>query len=405
MKKIARTIAKEAEKIIVDNKKEYQSRSTKKYHDGDELFANVLLTKQLQYSEQMVLPYLIYNFLAKGNISYVFLTNMYKRFSEFLDTVDITDDNFIALVYHIAESYLEACDRRILTTKNYSNYAFDLYETYFRNCSEFPLFETFTTFLTGDINELETNVLKDIITESKEEGYDSRNIAIFSSRIVDILSQKYEDIRFSEVEELANLLVICGFSLSQSQKIAFIIKNKMADCLARTLEKIFTKGEKKEPNEEKKTELQVSVEEEQRPSKYLSDKEYRKILKEVKKYYNPYSWELTDELLTSEEREHIASLMVRLGLESEQIADFLKKTETVGKTYSYDYFKNHIEEFEYYFGEELNQVFEYMKEIENCTSEEDKEYWIIGIDEELAKLEYSCKLSSYEYEVKLLERK
>ena len=144
---------------------------------------------------------------------------------------------------------------------------------------------------------------------------------------------------------------------------------------------------------------------EEKPSKYISDKEYRNLLKEVKKYYNPYTRKLTNEFISSEDRERIAAIMIRLGLEQYQVIDFLKKTETVNKTYTYEYFKDHVDEFEYYFGESLSQVHEYMKEIESCTDEEDKEYWIMGINEELAKLNNSHKLGSYEYETKLLERK
>ncbi len=145
--------------------------------------------------------------------------------------------------------------------------------------------------------------------------------------------------------------------------------------------------------------------EEEKPGRYISDKEYKSLLKEVKKYYNPYTRELTNEFISSEERECIAAIMIRLGLEQYQVIDFLKKTETVSKTYTYEYFKDHVEEFEYYFDESLSQVHEYMKEIETCTDDEDKEYWIMGINEELAKLENSYKLNSYEYETKLLERK
>lgn len=140
-------------------------------------------------------------------------------------------------------------------------------------------------------------------------------------------------------------------------------------------------------------------------SKYISDKDYKHVLKEIKKYYNPNTGELVMNGITNEQREYIASLMIHIDLEQYQIIDFLKATEMLSKTYTYDYFKNHIEEFEFYFGEELNQVFEYMKEIENCTTEEDKEYWIMGINEELSKLQYSNKLASYEYERQLLERK
>ncbi len=140
---------------------------------------------------------------------------------------------------------------------------------------------------------------------------------------------------------------------------------------------------------------------EAKKSKNLTDKEYRAVLKEIRKSYNPYTRELLEEI-SEEKREYITYLMVKVEIDQSVISDFLSKTEVVEKTYTYDYFKDHVEEFKFYFGEELDQIFEYMEEIKLCVSSEDKEYWIMGINEELDKLKSGNKLNSYEYETKLL---
>ncbi len=208
---------------------------------------------------------------------------------------------------------------------------------------------------------------------------------------IEIIKDNYSKIKDSfDVSNIANVLYALS-TLGVSTKHVKIVEKEL-------LYQLFERVKKDAIKEQ----TPIVIKKEPKPSKYLSDKEYRAILKEINKYYNPSSGKLTDEILTSEKREYIASLMIQIGVEQEQLLDFLSKTEMVEKTYTYDYFKDHVEEFEFYFGEELEQVKAYMEEITLCVSDEDKEYWIMGINEELDKLKSGNKLNSYEYETKLL---
>ena len=404
MRKNVRDIANLARKITLENKQEYQRNHTENYHEGDELLEKIIITRQLQFNKSKVLPYLIYNFLSKKKYLYVCVTNMYQRFSEFFEKVDVSNEELAATIFHVANIYLEVCDGDVLETKRYNNRSIDFYNMYFDNRNRFLLFDDFKSFLIGDANFIDVKNLEDVIDYGVFDDYESKNIAILSTKIIEIFSKKDNEIRMSDVQELIKILIICGLSISQAERVASIIRDKMVNDISRRLENIFKMEETSDKNStEEKTQTPTPNKKEEKPSKYLSDKEYRAIVKEIKKYYDLHSWKLIAEEITSEEREHVASLMVRIGVDQEQLADFLKKSEKVSKTYTYDYFKDHVEEFKFYFGEELNQVFEYMKEIENYTDEEDKEYWIMGINEELEKLKYKNKLDSYEYEAKLMK--
>ena len=236
--------------------------------------------------------------------------------------------------------------------------------------------------------EADTKLLSAVGTDGKNYiiNLDKMNANI--SKIKENYSSIYDTFDEKNIIKVFGAFLELGVSLEVAEMI---------------LQELFNKLKKhKKENTSEPVVINKKVTE-AKPSKYLSDKEYKELLKEVKRYYNPYTRKLTNEFISSEDRERIAAIMVRLGLEQYQVVDFLKKTETVSKTYTYEYFKDHVEEFEYYFGEDLSQVHEYMKEIESCTDDEDKEYWIMGINEELAKLENSYKLGSYEYETKLIK--
>ena len=87
------------------------------------------------------------------------------------------------------------------------------------------------------------------------------------------------------------------------------------------------------------------------------------------------------------------------------IIDFLNKTSLTDKTYTYEYFKNHTAEFEFYYKDFLDTINEYLEEIKKSNTAEDKNFWITGINEELKNLPLDGKLYSYEYEIELIKRK
>ena len=133
----------------------------------------------------------------------------------------------------------------------------------------------------------------------------------------------------------------------------------------------------------------------------ITDKEYRSILKEIRSVFNPYTLELVSEV-DPDKRAYIAGLMARIDLDEQVIKRFLQLTGEE-KSYTYEYFSTHIDEFKYYYGEELDDIFDYLEEVYASLNEEDKEYWIDAINEELRKHMFDFKLGSYDYEFKKLK--
>ncbi len=399
MNEVVKRVTELAKRKVLENRKTYQENNFKPYTEDNELLEHIAITSQPQYNRDKVLPYFIYNFLSKEMYNYVYITNMYARFSEFFETLHVSDETLASMIFYLAKIYLKVCDDDVLKAKGYNNYSIDFYETYFKRRNEFPLYEDFKKLLDGNLQLVTSEQTEKMIKLYVAEPYASQAIALLSARIVEVFTTKDKDLGFSEIEEIIQLLLACGLSLTQAQGIALVIGNRMLDYFDRKLDNI---AHEKKSFEEKKDTSESKIKEKKDSNKYLNDKEYKKILKDIKRFYNPYTRKLVVEEVSSEEREYLASLLFRLG-EKEQLVDFLNKTATVGKTYTYDYFKDHIEEFEFYFGEELNQVKAYMEEINSCASEEDKEYWIVGINEELDKLKYSNKLNSYEYEIRLMK--
>ncbi len=327
----------------------------------------------------------LFNALSKGEFEdYFHMTNIVRLLSTALEFLPLRR----AEIARIMLNFISDCPI------NLEGEGLDYYKIYFSYFPSNVLGVHLLAASHGNYEPLATTIegndelLQIIKSDEKDYKLDLNNISANISKI----KENYSNIP-DTFDEINILNVYRAFlELGVSLEVAEMIEQELWNQL-----------EKRRKESTTETIVVPKKVAEPKPSKYISDKEYKNLLKEVKKYYNPYTRELTNEFISSEERERIAAIMVRLGLEQYQVIDFLKKTETASKTYTYEYFKDHVEEFEYYFGENLSQVHEYMKEIETCTDDEDKEYWIMGINEELAKLENSYKLDSYEYETKLIK--
>ena len=168
---------------------------------------------------------------------------------------------------------------------------------------------------------------------------------------------------------------------------------KMKDYFKRILDNRVSLNSKVEPTSVAKPRVQ---------EKHLTtDKEYRSILKEIRSVFNPYTLELVSEV-DPDKRAYIAGLMARIDLDEQVIKRFLQLTGEE-KSYTYEYFSTHVDEFKYYYGEELDDIFAYLEEVYASFNEEDKEYWIDAINEELRKHMFDFKLGSYDYEFKKLK--
>ncbi len=168
---------------------------------------------------------------------------------------------------------------------------------------------------------------------------------------------------------------------------------KMKDYFKRILDNRVSLNSKVEPTSVAKPRVQEKH--------LITDKEYRSILKEIRSVFNPYTLELVSEV-DPDKRAYIAGLMARIDLDEQVIKRFLQLTGEE-KSYTYEYFSTHIDEFKYYYGEELDDIFAYLEEVYASLNEEDKEYWIDAINEELRKHMFDFKLGSYDYELKKLK--
>ncbi len=168
---------------------------------------------------------------------------------------------------------------------------------------------------------------------------------------------------------------------------------KMKDYFKRILDNRVSLNSKVEPTSVAKPRVQEKH--------LITDKEYRSILKEIRSVFNPYTLELISEV-DPDKRAYIAGLMARIDLDEQVIKRFLQLTGEE-KSYTYEYFSTHIDEFKYYYGEELDDIFAYLEEVYASLNEEDKEYWIDAINEELRKHMFDFKLGSYDYEFKKLK--
>lgn len=336
-----------------------------------------------------VLPLFLYNFLTQQQNAILITTNMFKRFSEYFNTIDYDEEIVTDFMLELVEQYSQLQDNP--DKKDDLNYI-DFFDTYFikENKKISPI--CFYSLLNMDGNPffmaLENN--KDI---TDFVLFDLDSIINNCREIREKRISKLERLNSDEINDIAVTLFLSGVSLKISNTVykTLIKRNVM---LAQDNCKVDEhKDVSRNTNNFKKS------------SKYISDKDYKHVLKEIKKYYNPNTRELVMNDITNEQREYIASLMIHIGLEQYQIIDFLNKTSLTDKTYTYEYFKNHTAEFEFYYKDFLDTINEYLEEIKKSDTAEDKNFWITGINEELKNLPLDGKLYSYEYEIELIKRK
>ena len=340
----------------------------------------------LEYYKSITKIAVLYNYIITRNNIFFGCANLFKLFSDELEGSDLNPILVAHFLLNLVEEYPET-----LLKYNQKN-VFDYIQLMEQFLGEYFTLTDFTEFCSGNLKNTHDKIVHN--GNDMEEKLNRKNLNVcYNSKEVNdaikVIKRSYFARRGEFTKEDIEAIYESFIDLHVSQIFAQEIKNILIDKYNKRMNNAFSYTPKQRTTQPKKT--------------LLSDKEYRAIVKEIKKYYDLHSWKLVAEEITSEEREHVASLMVCIGVNQEQLANFLKKSEKVSKTYTYDYFKDHVEEFKFYFGEELNQVFEYMKEMETCIDEEDKEYWIMGINEELEKLKYKNKLDSYEYEAKLMK--
>lgn len=133
--------------------------------------------------------------------------------------------------------------------------------------------------------------------------------------------------------------------------------------------------------------------------RYLTEKEYKTILKEIKKYFNPYHGKVLQEM-DYETMLYIARLMYEIDLEEYIIQNFIRKvmmTLTEEKNVISEYLRMYDCLSYYFTEEELTDIDAYFKEIFIC---DDNDYviWKEEIEKILHTLKYKVP-DSYAYEL------
>ena len=331
---------------------------------------------------------LIYNVLNNNSKEYFKYTNVYRALSCFLAVFGFSDETICETMIHlfkiddvtenlknegVAHDYVALA--RVFEQAGINSF-------WLGNLLRgLKIEETIDSLLTWErkLKKDESEKALDIVLYDAEQF--RQNVRFVKSFLFTRMDSFNED----DIEEVYKALR----GLKVDEEIAL----KMKDYFKRILDNRVSLNSKVEPTSVAKPRVQEKH--------LITDKEYRSILKEIRSVFNPYTLELVSEV-DSDKRAYIAGLMARIDLDEQVIKRFLQLTGEE-KSYTYEYFSTHIDEFKYYYGEELDDIFAYLEEVYASLNEEDKEYWIDAINEELRKHMFDFKLGSYDYEFKKLK--
>ena len=331
---------------------------------------------------------LIYNVLNNNSKEYFKYTNVYRALSCFLAVFGFSDETICETMIHlfkiddvtenlkdegVAHDYVALA--RVFEQAGINSF-------WLGNLLRgLKIEETIDSLLTWErkLKKDESEKALDIVLYDAEQF--RQNVRFVKSFLFTRMDSFNED----DIEEVYKALR----GLKVDEEIAL----KMKDYFKKILDNRVSLNSKVEPTSVAKPRVQEKH--------LITDKEYRSILKEIRSVFNPYTLELVSEV-DPDKRAYIAGLMARIDLDEQVIKRFLQLTGEE-KSYTYEYFSTHIDEFKYYYGEELDDIFAYLEEVYASLNEEDKEYWIDAINEELRKHMFDFKLGSYDYEFKKLK--
>lgn len=333
------------------------------------------------YLKHNVVIYNIVKFLKEQNPTFFHSTNIFKTISVYLCAF-INDGLSEA---QIADFMLNLVDKNkdrefksdlIDLVVIYNQVFCDMHYEDIRKCRKNLDFSPVIKYA----KDYKREILNNIADEDLKIDYMmmKENIDVILSRIINNSDVSQDDIDAC-LNAFANLKVT----------------DEILKCISNILNRRYEKRIKRSLDKEK---TPIVIKKEEHKSNLITDKEYKSILKEIRKYFNPYTNTLNVEELSDEERNHVLSLMVKIGIDKYSIMRFMNLTEKDIKE-DYDYFKEHIEEYDYYYQEYMDTLMDYYNESLKCNPDE-VEFWKDEINRILDNLKYDGKLYSYEYEIK-----
>ena len=332
---------------------------------------------------------LMANFLSTEYDEYFKYTNIYSIFSKYFKHTRLPDQTVCKTMFHLFKIN-NVLDEKDVWGKSYDYFYFaKVYsDCNLGSCWMANLANAHNLQITEDtIFDLAENYIKYRGVEAlpKDVFIDFNVMKNGINVVKNLLFKKMNSFNEDDIEEVYEALKMV--------KVDETIALKMKDYLKKILDNRVSLNSKVEPTRVAKPRVQEKH--------LITDKEYRSILKEIRSVFNPYTLELFSEV-DPDKRAYIAGLMARIDLDEQVIKRFLQLTGEE-KSYTYEYFSTHMDEFKYYYGEELDDIFAYLEEVYASLNEDDKTCWIDMINEELRKHMFDFKLGSYDYEFKKLK--
>ena len=343
--------------------------------------------ESINFCKKIINCLILTDFLENRRMQYYYCTNIFKVFSDEFSTSEISPKVKVNILLDMIKDYPSKL------YKYDEHDSFDYVILFKKFLGKYFSIDDLSEFCRGNITPihdiLSTNIFLEyeVCTKKMNVFFDIGNINEAIKEINDCYFNKLDSFTEVDIKNVYSSLIKLGVSKTLANEVTSYLNKKYNKRASGVISPSIK---------------QTTIE---KQSKYISDKEYKGILKEIKKYYNPYTREVTNEFISSEMREYIAYLMIKIGLDKETISDFLRKTDEENKMLNYSYFKDHVEEFVFYYQDQVSDAVEYLKEINDTNSDADNAYWIAGIDDVLSKLPLDGKIVSYEYEKKkIMER-
>lgn len=151
----------------------------------------------------------------------------------------------------------------------------------------------------------------------------------------------------------------------------------------------------------KKEDIKINFNYEPVKSEIITDKEYKQIKKEILKYYD-LKTNLEKQELDSALKDYVASLIVKLGLDNNEIINIFRRLYDCNLSYI-SYYVSNYDKIKYYSKKDLliedkiDELNSYLQEIFIC-SLEDYNFWKQSIEEVVTKIKYLIP-DTYEYEI------
>lgn len=320
------------------------------------------------------------------------------QLSEFLDSMPLNQRERACI---ILEAYKKNFRSGILEIENFEDFfiidANKIVTVDFKTISAKKVFDLYKNgkileFIDQETDDVLINAqIDELISRRNEYCMDGLKIYDNNTRLYDILITKDGVQTDDEIELVCSIML--GDRVSES------VVNDVRTYLVNKRNKVSARKERQRKLEEETKVVRKEVV--PKTSNLVTDKEYKKLKKEIKEYYDLYHVELLKSI-DYETMIILASKMIRIGINKDEVKRFISKVkdELEVSDNSIVRFVSEFDRLNYYYEEEdLACILDYLQEIFICDDEE-YEFWKEEVRKELNMLLNPIdKKYDYEFDV------